>query len=71
MERHGVLTAFKKMKPEVEVQHTDLTNGTTDVSEFYGIRAIPAFVVIGDDGHVIRKLTGPRTAEQLARQFAA
>jgi hypothetical protein len=67
MERHGAIQSFQKMRPDVTLVKFDLSNGTDATSNSYGVRFVPTFVVLTANGTVLRKASGPKTADQIAR----
>ena len=67
IKRLKVLETFKKLRPDIPVESHDLTAGETELSQFLGVRSVPAFVLVGPDGSGVKKTRGFKTAEQLAK----
>ncbi|MHB8734634.1 MAG: thioredoxin family protein [Terriglobales bacterium] len=67
MERAGVVAKLKAERPDLPVTVEDLTKGETELSRSLNVRTIPAFILIDDDGEVVKRTSGSKTADQLVR----
>ena len=70
MERAGVMAKLKAAHPDLPVTVEDLTGGESELSRSLNVRTIPAFILVDEDGAVIKRTSGSKTLEQLVR-FAA
>jgi thiol-disulfide isomerase/thioredoxin len=67
MEKQGVLRDLQRTAPELTVVIEDLSDGLTPLAEAFNVRTIPAFVLVDEDGKVLRRTSGAKTAAELAR----
>lgn len=67
MERAGAIDALKKAKPDLAVTVEDLSQGETELSQSMRVRTIPSFILMDEDGEVLKRTTGAKTASELER----
>lgn len=67
MERAGIVAKLKAANPDLSVTVEDLTGGLTELASSLHVRTIPAFVLLDEDGEIVRRASGSKTLDQLVR----
>lgn len=71
MDRANVVSAFRKLRPDIAVTIEDLSDGETELSKSLRVRTIPCLVLMDEAGEVIKRASGAKTASELERWVKA
>jgi thiol-disulfide isomerase/thioredoxin len=67
MEKAGVEAALQKARPDLSIVTEDLTDGETEMSKSLHVRTIPAFVLLDEEGEIVKRASGSKTVSDLER----
>jgi len=70
MEKAGVVRELRRLLPDLEIEVEDLSSGLTELASAFRVQTIPAFVLVDEDGEIVKRTSGSKTAAELAKWAA-